>query len=208
MDDSKEEQLLPGGSPASNHDSMLSSLLSRTSLSTLETSLPPTLDALPFEILEAILLHLPAQDLLLSQRICRTFREMVIASKRIRRTLFLEPAHHPGKLEDWKMIRWNPFLESQLSEILNIRVIGVHRGGEGTVKMVAHVRYRKVAIDLDAFLHGEASWKHMLVTQPPATSLMHPSASLFWKSSLEDQAQFFNDRDGFTILDLVSCEHW
>jgi hypothetical protein len=202
MEDSKEEGTLPSGSPAAE------SMLSRLSLSTIETSSRPTLDALPFEILEAILLNLPPQDLLLSQGVCRSFKKMVSSSKRLRRVLFLEPAHHPGKLEDWKIIKWNPFLESQLSEILNIRVIGVHRGGEGTAKMVAHVRYRKEAIDLDAFLHEEASWKQMLVTQPPATLLMHPSASLFWKSSMEDQAQFFHDQDGFTILDLVSCEHW
>jgi len=55
----------------------------RTSIS------PPTLSSLPYEILEAILLNLPAQDPLLSQCLCRTFREMVASSTRIQRAVSL-----------------------------------------------------------------------------------------------------------------------
>lgn len=194
-------------------EAQLLSSLSHASLSTRgSNSRSSSLSTLPFEILEAILLHLPPQDLLLCQRICRTFREMVSSSKRIRRALFLEPAHNSGKLETWRLLKWNPFLETKLSYLLNIRVIGVHRTGEGLVKMVAHARFRKEALaDLDfvdMFLHDRACWKEMLMTQPPATLLMHPSASLFWKSSMEDQAQFFNDPAGFTIMDMISCVNW
>lgn len=181
----------------------------RTSIS------PPTLSSLPYEILEAILLNLPAQDLLLSQCLCRTFREMVTSSTRIQRALFLSPSHYSGKLSEWKLLRWNPFLETTLSRLLNVRVIGVHRGKEG-VKMVAHVRFSKeyhadpdpIRNNSAQLLRHEASWKKMLVTQPPATLLMHPGASLFWKSSMESQAQFFHDPAGFTISDMVECVDW
>lgn len=171
-----------------------------------------TLTLLPFEMLEAVLLYLPPRDLLLSQRICRRFRQVVCTSNRIQRTLFFEHEHYSGKLETWKLLKWNPFLESRLSSLLNIRVIGVHRGVEGTVKMVAHARYREDALldpdRLEVCLCDQASWKQMLVTQPPATLLMHPSASLFWKSSMEDQAQFFHDPAGFTILDTILSVNW
>lgn len=189
---------------------------------------PTTLATLPYEILEAILLHLPIEDLLLCQQVCHGFRQMVSSSKPIRRALFLEPSHHSGSLSEWELIKWNPFLETKLADSLDIRVIGVHRGAEGTVKMVAHVRFRKDALVdpdwVDILLDDYASWKSMLVTQPPATLLMHPvsnlsyetswmltsplSASLFWKSDLEHQADFYHDAAGFTLLDLVSCVDW
>ncbi|KAK5124439.1 hypothetical protein LTR85_001656 [Meristemomyces frigidus] len=44
------------------------------------------------ELLEAILLHLPTKRLLLSQRVCRTWHDMITSSIHLRRALFLEPA--------------------------------------------------------------------------------------------------------------------
>lgn len=173
---------------------------------------PSTLTTLPYEILEAILLCLPCQDLLLCQRVCHCFKEIVASSKPIRRALFLEPAHYSGKLCDWNRLQWNPFLEDKLADSFHIRVIGVHRSAEGPVKMVAHVRFRKEALTdidwVDILLHENATWKSMLVTQPPATLLMQPSANLFWKTAMESQAQFYYDAAGFTILDLVDCADW
>ncbi|KAF1974419.1 hypothetical protein BU23DRAFT_598455 [Bimuria novae-zelandiae CBS 107.79] len=170
-----------------------------------------TLTSLPYEILEACLFHLPVQDLLLCQCVCQRFRNIVASSHPIRRALFLEPAHHNGNLESWTLLKFNPFLAAQLAGSFNIRVIGVHRGKEG-VKMVAHMRYEKEALLdddwADILLRDEATWKSMLVTQPPATLLMHPSASVFWKTSLEQSAPFYRDDNGFTILDALDCVDW
>ncbi|KAK7188771.1 hypothetical protein DPSP01_005671 [Paraphaeosphaeria sporulosa] len=167
---------------------------------------------LPYEILEAVLLHLPTRDLLLSQRICQRFRYMVESSKPVRRTLFLEPAHHNGQLDDWPLLKFNPFLTNQLAGSFHTRAIGVHRGKDGIVKMVAHMRYEKEALLDDDWaeiiLYEHASWKSMLVSQPPATLLMHPSASLFWKTAMEQRAQFWRDDAGFTILDALGCADW
>jgi hypothetical protein len=132
---------------------------------------PSTLTKLPYEILQAILLQLPIQDLLLSQRICQRFRYMVASSKPIRRALFLEPAHHDGQLGDWRLLKFNPFLTHQLAGSFQTRMIGLHRGKEGTVKMVAHMRYEKEALLdddwADILLHEHASWKSMLVRVAP-----------------------------------------
>ncbi|KAF2109211.1 hypothetical protein BDV96DRAFT_241437 [Lophiotrema nucula] len=46
----------------------------------------PMLASLPYELLEAILLHLPAQDMLMAQRVCRSFNAIIRSSK-----LFDEP---------------------------------------------------------------------------------------------------------------------
>lgn len=128
---------------------------------------------LPYELLEACLLQLPAQDLLLCQRVCRRFKDLVTSSKPIRRNLFLEPAHHNGSLENWTLLQFNPFLARQLAGSFNIRVIGVHRGKEG-VKMVAHMRYEKEALLdddwADILLREEASWRSMLVRAALFTS--------------------------------------
>lgn len=43
------------------------------------------------ELLETILLHLPLQDLLLSQRVCKTWKGMFDRSHRIQKALFLKP---------------------------------------------------------------------------------------------------------------------
>ncbi len=45
-----------------------------------------------YELLEDILLHLPLQKLLLSQRVCHTFKDVVKSSSRIQQALFLQPA--------------------------------------------------------------------------------------------------------------------
>ena len=43
------------------------------------------------ELLEHLLLHVPARDLLVSQRVCRHFRDIVVTSKKLRRHLLLLP---------------------------------------------------------------------------------------------------------------------
>lgn len=138
-----------------------------TDESTQARAVQSTLLNLPYEILEVVLLYLPIQDLLLSQRVCHRFNYMVASSKPIRRALFLEPAHHNGQLGDWQLLRFNPFLEDQLAGSFHTRAIGVHRGKEGTVKMVAHMRYEKEALLdddwADILLYEQASWKSMLV---------------------------------------------
>jgi hypothetical protein len=46
-----------------------------------------------FDLLEDILLHLPLQDLLLTERVCKQWQSMQQTSVRVRKALFLEPFH-------------------------------------------------------------------------------------------------------------------
>jgi len=46
-----------------------------------------------FDLLEDILLHLPLQDLLLTERVCKQWQGMQQTSSRVRKALFLEPFH-------------------------------------------------------------------------------------------------------------------
>ena len=44
-----------------------------------------------YELLEAVLHGLPTKTLLLSQRVCRTWRDLIARSKKLQRALFLLP---------------------------------------------------------------------------------------------------------------------
>lgn len=57
------------------------------------------------ELLESILLLLPMRDLLLSQRVCTTWRTLINTSIKVRRALFLEPAAGVGNVSfiDWRL---------------------------------------------------------------------------------------------------------
>jgi hypothetical protein len=46
-----------------------------------------------FDLLEDVLLHLPLQDLLLTERVCKQWQSMQQSSSRVRKALFLEPFH-------------------------------------------------------------------------------------------------------------------
>src|ERR1700761_5411027 len=43
------------------------------------------------ELFEEIVLYLPVRDILLSMRVCKTFRDTITESAQIRQALFLEP---------------------------------------------------------------------------------------------------------------------
>ena len=59
------------------------------------------LNSLPSELLEHILYDLPIRDLLLSQRVCRTWRSLISSSPTLQQALFLRPS--PGPFEGWKI---------------------------------------------------------------------------------------------------------
>ncbi|EME81510.1 uncharacterized protein MYCFIDRAFT_198204 [Pseudocercospora fijiensis CIRAD86] len=63
------------------------------------------------ELLELILLHLPALDLLLAQRVSTQFRDTILSSKQIRQALFLESESSPRDHNE-QVRRLNPLIES------------------------------------------------------------------------------------------------
>ncbi|PVI03335.1 hypothetical protein DM02DRAFT_612254 [Periconia macrospinosa] len=166
-----------------------------------------TLITIPYEILESILLYLPMKDLLLCQRVCQCFKQVVVSSKSIQRALFLKPSHSPQRFVEWEPMRWNPLFEEKLASSFVIRILAINRTEEGLVKMIAQVRLREDIFSnrswSDILLRDDASWKSILITQPPATMLLHPGASLFWKTSMESWAQSFQNSAGFKISEIV-----
>ena len=84
-------------------------------ISTASSAAGPKLASIP-ELLAHILLHLPMRDLLLAQRVSRTFKEVIENSAAIQRALFLAPESQPTPLRETD-VRVNPLLADMKSYI-------------------------------------------------------------------------------------------
>lgn len=149
------------------------------------------------ELLERILLHLPLKDLLLAQRVSKGWRDLIQDSQRTKQALFLQGTsdisivYDQGQLRDtslkpaWKT-SGNSWLDAK--PVLN-PLISRHTGsgpGYRTENQAVHIvhegfvdpanpkgRTQKMKDRLRAVhLHlPEASWRRMMVLQPPVSKL-------------------------------------
>ncbi|EHK17690.1 uncharacterized protein TRIVIDRAFT_66593 [Trichoderma virens Gv29-8] len=133
-------------------------------------------------ILHYIFLHLPQQDLLLIQRVCRTWHEVISSSKVLQAALFLypEPAksvHSDGSFE------LNPLLKSRFSLFFDIdsgehgldpwfdsnwvKHMNLGPGREPGLNKYPKLDPRRRA----AYDYPKASWRRMIPCMPPAIEL-------------------------------------
>ena len=75
----------------------------------------PKLASTP-ELLEVVLLYLPMRDLLLAQRVSKTFKAVIDNTQAIQRRLFLLPEPEPPRLRETE-VRINPLLADEKSFI-------------------------------------------------------------------------------------------
>jgi len=113
------------------------------------------------ELLEAILVQLPQQDLLLAQRISRSFETAIKSSPKIQQALFFraEPIKDPRK---WFI---NPILRRHFLPFFVLSPAAQDLKSIELLDWVAGDRTRK------AFLYKNASWRKMLIIQPPPQNL-------------------------------------
>ncbi|PYI00771.1 hypothetical protein BO78DRAFT_269313, partial [Aspergillus sclerotiicarbonarius CBS 121057] len=106
------------------------------------------------EILEEILLHLDPTTLLLSQRVSTNWHTLIQDSPRCQTALFFKPSS-PGSPRIL-----NPFITSPLwPHLLRDR-----RPPPPTPKRYSQMKPERTHI----FMRPEASWREMLIQQPPA----------------------------------------
>jgi hypothetical protein len=118
------------------------------------------------ELLEHILLHLPQRDLLLAQRVCRRWHAVINASKHIQRALYFlplppanstssQPASNPLLASAFagyfKFLAWEEFTSTYTSTWASMLLYSTEK------------RWQQ------RFIQEEASWRRMLVTQPPVS---------------------------------------
>lgn len=110
-----------------------------------------------FELAEDILLHLPIVDLIHVSRVSKEFQNTVTNSKPLQRALFLKPVTGKSVI----LVKPKPgrmlFLSDESSAV-SVRVLG----NPFTQRIM-----RGVNNDNAAFFHQEASWRRMLLSQPP-----------------------------------------
>ncbi|PVH90409.1 hypothetical protein DM02DRAFT_678628 [Periconia macrospinosa] len=118
------------------------------------------------EIAENILLHLPMKDVLLAQRVCRGWREVIRSSPALQEHLFMRAK--PRKDSSEIPIReLNPLLIEHMS--MWFSAVGKSQPVQGVSwATVQDVPWANTDARL-AFLRRDASWRNMLLAQPPFT---------------------------------------
>lgn len=145
-------------------------------------------------ILHHVLLQLPQQDLLIVQRVCRTWHEAISSSKVLQAALFLHPK--PTKSSD-ESVEINPLLRSRFPSFFDIDLAGgpLHSGDHGIGPWFSthwaenihpwpshldRLRWGPVrpieSPKLDphrseAYKHPKASWRRMIPCMPPPIEL-------------------------------------
>ncbi|KAM3414897.1 hypothetical protein BST61_g10040 [Cercospora zeina] len=130
------------------------------------------------ELLENILLELPFKDLLvIASRVCKRFKEVLDHSTRIQQALFFQPLPGP-EVHFFRDQDRNCFFAVEEHAPKRVHVLrnpflcGIEHW---LVRIVedGDARLRRVdANKIQAFERPEASWRTMLVSQPPVKSLV------------------------------------
>jgi hypothetical protein len=116
------------------------------------------------ELFEAILVQLPPRDLLLAQRISRGFQSVIQSSPKLQQSLFFRPE----SFEDPKIWRLNPLLRDLFFPWF---VTAEYRWNLPGYDIFQLLDWNRDAKTKEAFLHPNASWRRMLLIQPPPKDL-------------------------------------
>lgn len=113
------------------------------------------------EILESILLQLDNQTLLTAaQQTCRAWRELIYGSLSLQKALFFLPEEHCGRKDEERT--QNPLLVQRFPSFF---------GHTKSVSLLPSLDMIKTPKKLEAYLRPEASWRRMLVQQPPRLAI-------------------------------------
>lgn len=134
------------------------------------------------ELLELFLSSCSTNVLLNCTLVCRTWSDIINGSQRLQEQLFLQPITAAEGLE----CRLNPILASHFAPILcpelsdrgftsEIALSQLESGSSCSLEHLADVRWARNIPELaqtgSAFTRAEASWREMLVSQPPMSRI-------------------------------------
>ncbi|KAF4307396.1 putative f-box domain protein [Botryosphaeria dothidea] len=120
-----------------------------------------------YELVELVFLHLPMRDLLRIQQVCRAWQSTIQNSPTIQQSLFFAPKRrkHPiyPEKETWEV---NALLAEEFPPWFQIGYIK-SRWDWPMARSFTGLPWTKDEKKIQAFMRPEASWRRMLVTQPP-----------------------------------------
>jgi hypothetical protein len=115
----------------------------------------------PPEICENVLLGLDVRTLLLSQLVCQRWADLIHSSSAIQQALFFKPAASKHLQER----QINPLLAEQFPPWFP------EDNPEACAKGFSALDMNEFFESRERYLHPNASWRRMLIQQPPATTL-------------------------------------
>jgi hypothetical protein len=171
-------------------------------MSSSKTSQQPHNIFLINELLENILLHTDMRTLLTSgQRVCRDWKAMIKASPRLQERLFLKPSISQASNKCYRLR--NPLLEDVLWAHFFLKQ---QQNSESNLADVSRFPLREAdRLKLKIYLRKDASWKQMLLQQPPSSStgvleIIKRSDSEFTKLAVNPDEGFLRMGHILTLL--------
>ncbi|KAK3059936.1 hypothetical protein LTS18_009714 [Coniosporium uncinatum] len=163
------------------------------------------------ELLELILLHLDARTLLHSQRTNRSFYELIKHSPYLQQALFFRPQSAANPKES--TYRTNPLLRDafptwfkhSMSDSM-ISYHPIHWNNPSESSIFEALPWNSNPEATSAFKRQEASWRRMLVTQPPVLAFDIQRTAHHWDSDVKRGRIDFGKNDGLRmgiLYDLV-----
>jgi len=175
-----------------------------------------------YELLELILLHLPLVDRLLAERVSKTFQSILKRSKKIRQALYREPITESVTMAFRKITHevdhpyadrqgrgWATSDSTSQKPIVNPFIIphflSAHEFPSFLHERFIEPRYGLNAGDrvgrvVEALCRKGASWKTMLITQPPPCELTFPCIET---TGREDEGCFqVTNGEGVRLCDI------
>ncbi|KAK4951993.1 hypothetical protein LTR10_009913 [Elasticomyces elasticus] len=132
------------------------------------------------ELLEAILIFLPIKDILVNaNRVCKDWRDTIEGSPRLRHALFFTPL--PGKPMQFINTAWTVEEDDEHS----YSVIG-NPWVDDLVKWARGTANSSFVEGRGALAHPWASWRRMLVCQPPVLSQSCLGRGIWCNRKLDD----------------------
>jgi hypothetical protein len=131
------------------------------------------------ELAEAILLHLPHQDLLRFQLVNRTSHQLITKSSHIQQKLFFAPSRIPAPID------WNPFVSCAFPQWFGS---GRRPMRPGETRILTHYDMEKGQHAIKESREGEgASWRRMLICSESLTSIhvLHNDRTIWKKENMK-----------------------
>ncbi|RAK77431.1 uncharacterized protein BO72DRAFT_105645 [Aspergillus fijiensis CBS 313.89] len=126
------------------------------------------------EIVEAILLRLDMHTLLISARVCATWNALIKSSRRIQQALFYVPIDTDTR-KSRRKTRKNPLVMDKIwFEFIFVGLNSRRRHGAWHCPSIASEKRER------AYLRPEASWRRMLLQQPPTSIVRFWNPECLW----------------------------